>query len=375
MRIVSVLIFVAIVVSVLCIHRIGSQRVKSAPKQIIASDAKKAPIEPKAEKPEYYQPVKPPEPPPPKIVEVPTPPPPPKPVEAEHFLELIDGYAAEDAVRKSHLFFLPCKGGPSEGRYAVFPVNPKEALSVGSMAVVVTGFDSYVHARIDNSLDNKPEAKKTDTKKLEPKKDSIPPKKEVVSPVPQGSLAPQGETIWVVTLQDHKRMALEHIAVYALENIQGKPRLTFEGTIDTLEYRRFMPISSDSEKGQATDFLDVRTSDAGIRRKRVFPTKCVGGPADGALYPLLVSPSILWEKGLTTVAVTDVTFRPKEHTFSLREEKQPATNLVGHVNLYALEEVRDRAGRFGSATAYQLKFAVALDARTYLKLHNGIEVK
>lgn len=298
--------------------------------QAIASDAKKGPIDPKAEKHEYYQPVKPSEP-PPKIVEVPTPPPVPKPVEPEHFLELIDGYAEEDAVRKSHLFFLPCKGGPLEGRYAVFPINPKEALSVGSMAVVVTGFDSYVHARIDNSLDNIPEAKK----------DSIPPKTEVVSPAPQGSLPPQGETIWVVTLQDHKRMALEHIAVCALENIQGKPRLTFEGTIDTLEYRRFMPISSDSEKGQATDFLDVQTSDGGIRRKRVFPTKCVGGPADGGLYPLLVSPAILWEKGLTTVAVTDVTFRPKEHTFSLREEKQPATNLVGHVNLYALEEVRD----------------------------------
>jgi hypothetical protein len=341
--------------SIVAFHSIARRHSANAPEKAPHSSQKK-----KVECPSYEPPAPPK---PPKVDLVETPPPPPKPVEPDPRLELIDGYSAEDAIRKSQLFFLPCKGGLSDGRYAVFPVNPKDAMNVGSMAVIVTGFDSYVHASIDNTLDNKPKAEPP-----EPKKEAY--KKEPASHAPRGDIA------YVVTLQDHKRMSIEHFGIYALENVGGNPRLTYEGTIDTLEYRRFFPIPNDSaNKPEASDFIDIQTSHEGLRRKRVFPTKCIGGPADGHTYPLLVSPSVLWEKGVTTVAVTDVAFRPKEYTLSFRNEKQPATNLVGHVNLYTLEAVLDRPGRFGRPAGFQLKFDVALDARTYLKLHNGIEKK
>jgi|GEM_PF-5217479 len=362
LRIFTALFLLAVVASILGVHFLGRRRADSVPKPTVAPiESKQGTTEPKVAKADYYEPAKPAEPPKSEVVEEPKPPPPPKPVEPEHFLELIDGYAADDAIRKSQLFFLPCNEGPSNARYSVFPVNPKEALNVGSMAVIVAGFDSSVPF----VPDSKPEPKKPEVTKTEPKK---------TTPPNLAMLAPQGSTIYGYRARDNKRMGIGHLAVYALENVGGKPRLSFEGTVDILEYRRFFPIREDSgDKGSPTDFLDIHTPSSGLRRKRVFPTKCVGGPADGNMYPLLVSPSILWEKGLTTIAITDVAFRPKEYSFADRGEKRHTTNFMGHVSLYALEGKGDHCRPSGSFSEYQLKFTVALDASTYLKIHNQIE--
>lgn len=266
---------------------------------------------------------------------------------------LVNGVTSEGTLRRLQLPMLHCTGGPSNGRLTLFPTNPQESMKIGSMMVFVTAFEPFIHAGLEEGQSAQTSEVKTE-------------------PIPK-TAASSGNTVYALAFQDPKRLAIEEFAVYALESDRGVPRLAFEGTVNPAEYGRFLkvapPDATVDQPADVSDFMSIETPAKGIRRLKVYPTKCVGGPADSKLFPLLVSPTILQESGLITVAVTAFEFRPKELGFSLRQTRY-RTNFVGQISIYVLEELREPSNRFGRHAGFQLKFMASLDAESYLKLHN-----
>lgn len=266
---------------------------------------------------------------------------------------LINGTTSEGTIRRLQLPMIHCTGGPSNGRLALFPGNPEESMKIGSMMVFVTAVEPFIHAGLE-------EGQRAQTSEAK------------AEPIPKPA-ASSGSTLYAIASQDPKRLAIEDFAVYALESDRGVPRLAFEGTVNPAEYGRFLklapPDTTADQPAELTDFINIETAAKGIRRLKVYPTRCVGGPADGKPFPLLVNPTVLQESGLITVAVTALEFRPKEIGFSLRQT-QYRTNFVGQLSLYALEELREPPNRFGRHAGFQLKYVASLDAESYLKLQN-----
>jgi len=169
-------------------------------------------------------------------------------------------------------------------------------------------------------------------------------------------------------------MAIEGISIYALEDIGGFHRLAFQGSVDLLEYARFLrldPPESRLEKRTPDNLIEIKTADSGIRRLQVFPTPCVGGPANGRLFPLLIDPEILWASGLTNVAVTELATRPQEYSVG-SGRSEPTSRYVGHLSLYVLEELRTQASLFSRHKEFQLKFHVSLDAESLLDIQKPL---
>ena len=170
-------------------------------------------------------------------------------------------------------------------------------------------------------------------------------------------------------------MAIERVSIYALESIGGIHRLSFQGSVDLLGYGRFLrlgPSVSRLEKEAPDNLIEIKTVDSGIRRLQVFPTPCVGGPANGKLFPLLIDPNILWASGLTNMTVAELATRPEEYSIgSIRSE--PTSPYVGHLSLYVLEELRTSPSPFARHKEFQLKFHVSLDAKSLLNFQKPRE--
>lgn len=265
--------------------------------------------------------------------------------------KLIDGYTADDAVQRLRLSFLHCLGGPNDGRLTVFPIDPVTAQEVGSMAVLVVGLEPYVHAGMES---HHIEGRRSDEK--------APPQNRIE----QKSIA------FGLATHDRHLMGVETASVYALETKGGAHRLSFVGSVALSDYARFLQAdapASPPEEEKPKNLLELRNPDGGIRRLQVFPVRCVGGPADGKEYPLLVDPAVLWNGGLTAVAVFELRSRPILHVIRSRKP-EPATNFIGHASIYELEELRAPALRKGQHDGFQLKFRVALDAQSYLDNHH-----
>lgn len=218
-------------------------------------------------------------------------------------------YADAGTVRRVPVYPVPCADGPASNRTHLLPVNPVELLRLGSLAVWVPVFEPF----------------------------------RLAGKVPPG----QQYAIGYLGL-DKERMELAAVGVYVLEESKEGPRLAFEGEFELADYGKFLGLEEMSEKTAAVTHLSIRTSQGTLRKQVIHLTKCVGGPADGKSYPLLVEPSRLFESGVGLVGITEVAPRPHDQSFVLSRDRKPPKPFVGHMSFYALERLPEKT--------FQLRF-------------------
>jgi hypothetical protein len=258
----------------------------------------------------------------------------PSPTQVEHLqtplISLLTVNTDGNALRTLRVHPLKCVGGPVNGRMHLLPVNPQELTAKGCDAVWVPAFAPF-------------------------------------EPVPE---LPPGKAFGVfIRSPDVRRMEIESIALYVIEQANGAYRLAFEGQVSIEDYAKMMDITEPPRQKNEKPALPVvttislQTGQAAVRRRVVHPVRCVGGPANGKVFPIPVDPETLFRQGTGLISVLEVSSRPPDKAFSVGRDRDSTLPYVGHMNYYVLER--------SQPDTYQCKFLGSADAPQYLELHGA----